>query len=202
MVPPKLFNSKGEVMWHIVKPVIGVLLILGSLNGAKEMIMGDDTVNRDMEATATIESLTVNTLRVTRLAKKHDHYISYSFRAHDGELYSKSYSISPAEFTSLREGQKLPVLYHKNNPSINAIPSLRAYNSVAEMQAISPAGNPMLRGILLVVFSALGGFLVWSGLSGYLPQSGGTAIPNANLASRVNTVSTANAGRPAGFGKR
>ncbi len=186
-------------MWKIVKPIIGVLLLIGALNGAKEMIMDDNTANRDMEATATIESLSVNTLRVTRFAKKIDHYLKYSFRAHDGELYTKSYSISPTEYTSLREGQKARVLYHSNNPSINAIPSLRAYNSVADIDAISPASNPIVRGILLVVFSVLGGYLIWGGLSGYLSPSGGGAAQNDNLARRLNTASTA--GRVAGFGK-
>lgn len=186
-------------MWNIVKPIIGVLLLVGALNGAKEMILGDNIANRDMEATATIDSLSANTLRVTRLAKKVDHYIKYSFRAHDGELYTKSYSISPVEYSSLREGQKVRVMYHSNNPSINAIPSLRTYNSVAKMDAISPASFPVVRGILLFLFSVLGGYLVWGGVSGYLSQSGGGVAQNDNVARRLNSVSTAGA---TGFGKR
>lgn len=159
-------------MWSKIRPIIGVLLIIGVLNGTREMLTTGVNSNRDMEAIATIDSLTANKLRITRFATKTDHYIKYSFRAHDGEVYTKSYSISPSEYTSLREGQKVPVRYHSNNPSINALPSLRSYMSVSELKAVNPTSNPIVRGIMLAAFAVLGGYLIWGPLSAFLSLSG------------------------------
>lgn len=190
-------------MWKIIRPILGALLMIAVPYGVYDMISGQDKVRRDMEAIGKIDSLSTNTIKVTRLAKKVDHYITYSFRAHDGEVYSKHYSITPAEFASLREGQKVKVRYHSHNPSINAIPALRQYTSVAELDAVTPTGNPVVRSVMLVLFFFLGGFLIWPTVAANLPQKSGSAAANRNLAGRINTIgggAAMPAGRAPGFG--
>lgn len=153
-------------MWKIIKPILGVLLVVAALNGVRGGFFSEREVRSDMEAVGKITWLRENVTRVTRLAKKTDYYLQYAFVAHDGETYRKSFSITPEEFSSLREGQRVRVQYHSNNPSINAVPALRSYISVAEMQAMLPTKGGIGQATFLLITFLLGAYMIWSSIPG------------------------------------
>lgn len=168
-------------MWQKIKPILGVLLILVSLNGVRMWVFdGEKPLARDLEAVGTIVSLEARTYRVAPLVSKTDHYISYSFPAADGQTYSKQFAISPEEYASLRKGQRVRVRYHSDNPSINAIDGFRHYSSVAELDKYSARHSPAKRGGLLLGLFLLGGYLVWSWFS-----SGPTSVTPSAPTSRT-----------------
>lgn len=156
-------------MWKYIKPALGALLLLLAFQGTAHWISGAETTSgRDMEAVGVITRLDAKILRITPFAKKTDHYIGYSFKAHNGETYSKSFSISPEEYASLRKGQRIRVRYHSNNPSINAIDGFRHYTSSAEMAELNPNKHPAFRAVILLAFFAGGIMLLWSSFGGML----------------------------------
>ncbi|MEZ5856888.1 MAG: hypothetical protein R3D67_19905 [Hyphomicrobiaceae bacterium] len=169
-------------MWKYIKPALGVLLLVLFVLTLRYWIVGDKRPpGRDMEAIGAITHLEANRLKITRLATKTDYYLTYSFRAHDGERYSKHFTISPEEYASLRKGQKVRVLYHSNNPSINAVPALRHYNSVAELAEFDPDKHPVMRVGMLLAYLIGGVLLLWSSFGGSLSS---VSVPKVNVMRR------------------
>lgn len=185
-------------MWSVLKPVLGALMVAGACYGAFDMVKGSSKTGQDLKAVGTIVSLTENVIRVTRLARKVDHYVKYEFTASNGQTYSKSFSIKPEIYAALRKGQKIVVYYQSHIPTINASPLFHTYRGVKS----NMKWNPIVRAAFLLSFFGAGVMLLFSTFGGLVSgMGGGRTVPIQNVQTRLPTRA-GGAGNRQSFGNR
>ena len=111
---------------------------LGTFNAYNDL--GKTPVEKqDAETTGVITNLygyeTKHAIGVTLAT---DYYMKFEFTAADGKSYQGEENLEGWEFESLNEGDEVKVMYHSNNPSINAAPNYGAYVSVDELPSATP----------------------------------------------------------------
>ena len=197
-------------MGGYIKLICGALLVLASLVGGLNMVMGgakeaaQRIVDNAVDTTGVIEHRTKHTVTVRRgkIGGRGSYYtMTYSFVTADGKKYGSEINISEEDAYAVRDGQEITVRYNKTQPTINAAIGFKDYFSQEDVENL-PIGTMLFTTFLMV----LGGlYLCWSGWRSVGPSLGQFSVGTggSNHAVPQNRLDTLNrTGGAATFGRR
>ncbi|MEM8689464.1 MAG: DUF3592 domain-containing protein [Pseudomonadota bacterium] len=197
-------------MGGYIKLVCGALLVLASVVGGLNMVMGgaqeaaQRIVDNGVDTTGVIEHRTKHTVSVRkgRIGGRGSYYsMTYSFVTAEGKKYASEINISEEDAYAVQDGQKITVRYNKAQPTINAALGFKDYFSQEDVENL-PIGTMLFTTLLMI----LGGlYLCWSGWRSVGPSLGTISLGTggSNHAVPQNRLDTLNrTGGAATFGRR
>ncbi len=196
-------------MWKYVKFVLGILLMLVSLNGLFTLSKGDlQEVGRKIAENGVNTDGVIKDVYVTTWGARKGwvgafgryYTMSYRFTTLEGETFSSEIEITKAQANSARKGQKIRVRYYSQQPSINSALGFKSYMSAKDAKDV-PIG--------MIIFSILlfflgGAWLTWSNWRRIRPAQAPLSAAARMAATRTQSPASAPsaAGRSGGFGQR
>lgn len=199
-------------LWTGLKFLIGCFLLLAPLililfgDGEHERTYGTlESKGIETQATITrlIRSEGVRTRRQSALGLHNwQYHVTYEFKTKNGKLFKKDARLEQEQFEELKQGQKISVLYHPDQPIVQRLTDYQKPYSPIPMSA--KLGS-------LVLFGGLGLWLVWgngarlmAAWQGSGGSGGGRGVP-IDL-DRMVATRTSGGARPrrqgGGFGQR